>query len=325
MKSTVASAILAFTAHSLADPLYECNGAYFPNYDACDNIVQGWQNNADPISSPGANLCHVFTVGKSNCLIDVCFYTEASVSASKFGLYSTYESIIKNWCKPLDAGGKSSHADDIILGAWNNPEHTGAGVVGAASLGELALSQSTDKNGVTDTIMSKTDLDSLLNATAAAADEPKVKGQRSSKRAGIAARQEEDDSFDMLYIEKSIAKSGERFQASNILSPGVEEKWSFSDTKSVSVSTTVGVSAGLWDIFSISAEISTKQEHSETIESGRTFKVGDCDNSAIVYWVPLYNHYVGFWSSKPDVEWHAWIPTSTGDYAAGKWETECLG
>lgn len=81
--------------------------------------------------------------------------------------------------------------------------------------------------------MSETDLEALLNATAAAADEAEVKGRGSSKRAGIEARQEEGDSFDMLYISESIAKSGERFQASNILSPGIEERWSFSDTKRV--------------------------------------------------------------------------------------------
>ncbi|KAH8175622.1 hypothetical protein LIA77_04040 [Sarocladium implicatum] len=325
MKLLVASAILAFTASSVADPLYECDGRYNPDYDTCDKIVADWEGNSDYINNDG--MAHCLVYGRSeggNCLAHVCFYSEADLGASKTILYAWYDGILKRWCKDKNLGGRVSGNDDTYsLAVWNNPDFTGSRMAAPADMRDFAISQKTNENGITETKLSLDDFNKLFNATEAA--EPKVKSRRALRKEAIAARQEEDDDFDMLYIEKSVAKDGERFQASNKLSSGAEETWSFSETKSVSVSTTAGVSAGLWDIFSVSAEITTTQENSETVQSGMTFKVGTCPDSAIVYWVPLWDHYVGYWSSDPDTEWHAWIPTAKDDYAAGEWQTECLG
>lgn len=52
------------------------------------------------------------------------------------------------------------------------------------------------------------------------------------------------------------------------------------------------MSAGLFDLFTAEASISTSFLHTETVTNGMTFTYGDCANRAIVYWRTLYDYWI---------------------------------
>jgi hypothetical protein len=104
-------------------------------------------------------------------------------------------------------------------------------------------------------------------------------------------KQKRQDSVTIISNRYMVRKPGERYQASNILSSGIEEGWAFTESLSIGVQVSVGVSASFFSLFTAEASITTTFEHTESVSKTETFTVGDCPGDAIMYWVPLFDYY----------------------------------
>lgn len=127
----------------------------------------------------------------------------------------------------------------------------------------------------------------------------------------------------IISISYSTTKSDERYQASNVLSSGAEETWNFEESISIGVEFSVTMGASFFDIFTAEASISTSIEHTESVSNGMRFTVGNCPYEAVVFWLPLYDHY---WVQYDDGQFNdIWVPVGLNGAAAGRWHTECMG
>jgi hypothetical protein len=106
---------------------------------------------------------------------------------------------------------------------------------------------------------------------------------------------------------------------------GVEITWSEATSVSISVSATAGVSAGFFEIFSASLEISTSYEETNTITTALIFNSGDCPGAAIVYWDPLFERYTGVFSDNPGTTVEIYVTRKSNGEAEGRFRTNCIG
>ncbi|KAL2204565.1 hypothetical protein CC79DRAFT_1372567 [Sarocladium strictum] len=294
--------------------LHVCDGTKQPNWNDCEDVLDdlGWRD-----ATPGidvidndqdgscSNICRSYTKSDNskNCEISVCFYTETCVSAAQSDFVAVYDNIMKQYCKPLDAGATYT-GGDIEYFAWLNPDYV------PPSTGDKRDVLERDVAGLT---MSTDAFEERLNATARQPDEAHQKDKR------------DDDTWVTISVSKSVGKDGDRRQASSILSSGSKESWSFSETETVSVSTSIEMGAG-WEIFTASVGITTEQSYSTTIESGQQFTSGNCPKGGIVYYVPLWTNYLGYWESNENEVISVWIPETNGKgKSVGKFETDCVG
>lgn len=226
-------------------------------------------------------------------------------------MYSLYEHNIKSWCEPQNAGGQTRPSNGIFASAYNDPDWIPGGQLN--SLQAFNAKTKTMDNGQKQVRMSVEEFREWSNVTS----EQPMEARHVTKR--------QDDEWNSLLTFRNVARDGYREQASGRLSSGVTQTWSFTETISFTTSTSAEMGVSLWEIFSASMSVETSETHSEAAQSGLSFTSGDCPDQGIVYFVPLWNQYVGYWSSDPDTEITVWIPQALGDFVDGSFETECLG
>ncbi len=71
--------------------------------------------------------------------------------------------------------------------------------------------------------------------------------------------------------------------------------------------------------------MSATLETSYSVAHGLSYTSGDCPETGIVYWYPVYDLYTGLFSDNPDQLIDIWIPRQLNDNAEGRFETVCLG
>ena len=223
-------------------------------------------------------------------------------------MFLEYHSIVKAFCEPQFAGGETTpDVQAIQFKAYNNPGFSGL-------LNEIASPETVGNGKVLRYQLSIEDVEAL-DEVASAEDVAR----------DLQVRQEDGDSFSLICVSENVIKPDDRYQASPILSSGTEASWSFSESLTVGVSVSTEIGASLFEVFSASVSIEVSMEHTETIEKGMSFTVGNCPGEGVVYYYPLYTKYVGSWSSAPNRAWEAFIPMNQGDFVAGRFVTECLG
>jgi hypothetical protein len=274
----------------------------------------GWRD--DPsgyVNNDGlGRACRSFTTEDHsiNCWLLVCFPRE-TYSEVRYASLSTWYDMGKDACEPLDAGSRVPGQIELDhLRVRNDPDFS------REVLQQVALSYEV-KDGVVHTTIPY-DIIEELDRNDTFAETPGTSEK--------AKRQGDDDRWISVNSATSITNPSERYQASGRLSGGVQQTWSFSETTTVGISTTVEMGVG-WEIFTASVGITTSYEHSETVESGLTFTV-ECDEAeeGVVWYYPLFNWYEGFWASDPNENIEVWIPRGgDNDFVQGRFVTECLG
>ncbi|KAH6949448.1 hypothetical protein DER45DRAFT_620022 [Fusarium avenaceum] len=129
-----------------------------------------------------------------------------------------------------------------------------------------------------------------------------------------------------LVTYDGVIKPGERWRVNTEeLAPGIERTWEESSSHSITVGVTAGVSAGLFEIFTASMEISTSYEETYSVASSLKYSNGDCPSGANIYYAPVYTRYGGIWSDEPDVNVDIWVPRQVNGVLEGRWILECVG
>jgi len=258
------------------------------------------------------SICKRFTKAgdSANCELAICFKTDECVTAPQSEFVKIYNDVLKKWCEPKKLGGKYTASQTVEYWAVVNPDYQPP----ATGDKRDVLGRGIDQNNLSPGLYEE-----LVNATAHQTEEAH---DRNAKR--------EDDKWVTVSISRNVAKDGDREKASTILDSGTTQTWSFSGTKTRSTSTSAE-GGFAWAVFSLSAGVTTEESYSTSIESGMQFTKGDCPQNAVVYFVPLWTHYYGFWESDESTLIDIWIPESAGsfkdgtDKTAGKFETQCIG
>ncbi|CAJ0549953.1 Ff.00g065480.m01.CDS01 [Fusarium sp. VM40] len=97
-----------------------------------------------------------------------------------------------------------------------------------------------------------------------------------------------------LVTYDGVIKPGERWRVNTEeLAPDIDRTWEESSFHSITVGVTASVSAGLFEIFTASMEISTSYEETYSVASSLKYSNGDCPSGANIYYAPVYTRYGG--------------------------------
>jgi uncharacterized membrane protein len=141
----------------------------------------------------------------------------------------------------------------------------------------------------------------------------------------IAKRQEQGDWINLV-TRQGVIQPGTRKRVNTIeLSPGVEMTWEDSSSYSVSVGVTAGVSAGLFEIFSASMEVTTGYEETYSAASSLKYNSGNCPQNANIYYAPIFTMYEGVWSNDQDNAVEIWVLQTVNGNLEWRFITECVG
>ena len=238
---------------------------------------------------------------KGNCQIGWCFFADGGCRTIPKGSLRTDWNILNQHCRVSELGGRT---DDLngFLEVINNADSK------ASDLTLNSVKTTHEKNGLIREDMSREDWDVLV----ALSLQPKK-----PKR--------QDVTWTTVLQKLGIAKENARIQVSQEMPPGVTETWTFTEGHSTSVSFSVGVSATLYGIFTAETSVTTTYEQSYSVAQGLSYTSGDCSSTGMVYWIPVYDLYQGFFSDNPNQMIDVWIPKELNDKAQGRFETVCLG
>ena len=268
-------------------------------------------------------------------LVSICWNNEASDDSSAFSsdINRAYQHI-KGQCDPVNAGGSQPwYNDGDGSDAWainvrNDPDYpnTSARKTSQADafnttqlLGELAVKSETPEDGIQYFELTTEDAQMFEEAEAAYLEE-----HRNSP-----SKRQDNDEFVLISQSFAITKPGVRTAVGGTLTSGVEYTWQSGQSQSVSTTITSGVSAGFWEVFTASVEISTTEEYSVEYSESYTFTSGNCPNRGQNYLYPLYDRYHGYVTSNPGENIDVWVPRGGDDIESPTLEyfidIECLG
>jgi hypothetical protein len=290
-----------------------------------------------PYRSPDPGMCEVWTNGgEVNCHVALCWPHDASEHASVFSsdLNRAYQRI-KTECDPVDAGGNQAwfHDDEPDKQAWyitikNDPDY------GSTSAARKRRSEPFNATELLEELSDKHE----ISADGGYHFQISVENKEVYDEAEAAAREDqkhsqkkrqEDDEFILTSQSFAIVKSDEKIPVGPLLSSGAEHTWENSESNSVETTITTGVSAGFWEVFTASVEVSTSQGYEVSYSESYTFTSGDCPDRGQNWLYPLFDRYRGYLASNPDETFDIWIPRGGSNIESPTLEyfidVECLG
>lgn len=260
----------------------------------------GWEGSTEALRNDCEPKRHTFFLPDRNCQITYdqpssdCLAAPVSALATNFG-------IIDEWCNRNMGGLGGSHGN-LAVGV-NERFNPGPSDVELLGSGAVRASYSLEE----DEPLVANDTSRVHDRQAQDSPVKRQGGEWHTQLSGVIIRRES------------------RRRVSNILSTGVTQSWTFSETITESTTVSVDMGVDLFGVFSSSVGVDTTLEHSETVESGMEYTVGHCpEGEGWVYWEPVVDWWSGYFTDDPDTIIDIWIPRELNGYADGRFGTQCL-
>lgn len=312
MKSyTLLAPVLASRALAQS-ALAECYRDDSPDWNDCSTLYDqlGWSAGDPTELTLGCNRdtdiggsCMAWYNGY--CQMGWCFTDPSTCAGTSIGRLHTSHTILKSQCERFDSGGRI-HEDGGYFEIVRNRNAEAGG-------GSRRRSLEVKKE-----VLTQEEFDQLFGSEheihrTHLVDEKNLKEKR------------QDRTWTNLVTYRGVTQPGNRIEVSPELSSGVEYTWTTSSSESVSISTTAGVSASLFEIFSASMEITAGYETSYSVGESLTYTSGDCPGVGVIYWSPVFDMYGGVWSDDPNTNVEIWVALELNGKANGRFSTECRG
>ncbi|KAB5545525.1 hypothetical protein GE09DRAFT_1243184 [Coniochaeta sp. 2T2.1] len=282
----------ALTPRQTQQPTIQCDGARFPNLNDCDVLadVLGWPSGIGTTSPPEGQQCRkAWALNHDiNCEVLMCNRVDGAPPMPNSLAYENYNAIRTTCMISQQAGGASNSADGLYqIQAWNDPLFNPA----AAGL----------RTG---------------NAIQVGFNGTSIEEELRKRQ------QPGDNSATLSVVTRNVAAPNSRQQVTGRLPAGSSYTTTQGDERSTGISSSFGLEAGFFDLFTASAGITVETSYTVTSSVGITVVI-QCDNGqqGILYWSPLFNRYQGNFQPSGDA-YDVWIPLAD---SAGSYDVECLG
>jgi len=276
-----------------------CDGAREPSIQDCQILLAVWTTTpTDSTTIPDGSECYVAEdqAHGLNCILSGCDVSGTGGSFLNQDAIDAYNIIQGECITAQEAGGAELTADGVHqIQAFNDPN----------------FKPPSSKRATPDIQvkgMSKAKLNKLLEKASSA---PSRKRQESG-----------DNSATVSSVSANVEAPNSRQQITAELPAGSSYTTTTTDTKTTGISSSFGLEAGFFDIFTASADITVSTDYSISSTTGVTVDV-QCENGqqGIVYWAPLFDWFQGTFEPSGDA-FSVYIPIAD---TAGAYDVDCLG
>jgi len=325
-------ATLAVSLGLATGQLLECDGAWQPDYDDCEMVMDYFNmEGSDHITHTNGELnpapsCYHWWWDGGNCFMSHCFIEAANpgIGYTDGEIFGFYEGV-RDRCKPFAAGGYQPGA---AFDFWVTNDEGGDGPPNKRASKEKranfpGLQVDFAEDGFS---RGHTTLEEFLewhNDTKSGIE--KAHGTIAKRQSGdIAKRQSEDTSW-LIWFSAYSVRNPDVFTRGLRLPTGSDYTYEVSESNTYSVTTSVSIGAAI-EVFSASVGTEITEEETFTVSEGVTFSV-DCGEggSGQITFYPLYDYYEV--NGRPSMEdYNIWLPVlDSNRLMTGEIAVACLG
>ncbi|RFN52130.1 hypothetical protein FIE12Z_3682 [Fusarium flagelliforme] len=312
MKTQALLCLLSTSGAIAQSVIADCHREGSPDWNDCDVLRDnlGWRlgNPTEITRNCGRDTdieldCMTWYYG--NCQFAQCFPGDECQGTDEGMMWSS-RLTIENFCRPDDLGGRETSSAGQFFEVIR--------YLGTPARHRRSLS-------VEKKAYSLTEYERLFGKD----HDVKFSKVIDANDSEIVKRQDEGEWTNLL-TRQGVIKPGTRERVNTIeLSPGIEMTWEESSSYSVNVGVTAGVSAGLFEIFSASMEVTTGYEETYSAASSLKYDSGNCPQNANIYYAPIFTVYEGYWSNDQDNLVEIWVLQTVNGNLEGRFITECVG